>query len=303
MHSILSADWVRQNLPARKKNSHKGSYGTLSVVAGSRRYRGAPLLATSAALRAGAGIVRLASIEAVCAAAAAGLPACILEPLKETNEGGIAPGAATQVLAQKHTAILAGPGLGNTPDTAALVIGLLQKAEVPLVLDADALNVLAGHLATGQNSQVRTSSLALLPKLAHTAVLTPHLGEMARLTGQPVGAVAQHQVQAAQNFAQQYHCVLVLKSNVTVVAAPRGQVYINKETGNPGLAKGGAGDVLGGVIAGLVAQGLQPEIAAAAGVWLHAAAGDIAAQKYGLAGLNPADLPLCLCEVWRQLGR
>ncbi|MGD9560089.1 MAG: NAD(P)H-hydrate dehydratase, partial [Oscillospiraceae bacterium] len=162
-----------------------------------------------------------------------------------------------------------------------------------LVLDADALNALARHTTRAPDWTYAGGEV----------VLTPHIGEMARLCGLPTEEVAGRQAELATDFARRHRCVVVLKSHITVVASPHGEVLVNDSAGNAGLAKGGSGDVLAGLIAGLLAQGLPAFSAAGAGVWLHAAAGDLAAKASGLAGLSPAELPAAIAQVLKSLGR
>lgn len=294
--------WVKQHIPKRAAAAHKGAFGTLTILAGSSRYRGAALLATSAALRAGAGIVRLASTEKVCAAAACRLPCCTFLPLPEGEDGGIGAQGMELVHKVPSSAILAGCGMQNTAATAALTKALLQGAAQPLVLDADALNALAGDLQTGYDEPLKLEMLALLKATGSPVVITPHIGEMARLCGLAPAMVQKEQTQTALAFARQYRCTVVLKSARTAIATPEGEVF-TWEQSNPGLAKGGSGDVLAGIIAALLAQGLPAATSAAAGVWLHARTGLLAAQAMGQAGLSPADLPHYLGHVWRELGR
>ncbi|NLW79285.1 MAG: NAD(P)H-hydrate dehydratase [Ruminococcaceae bacterium] len=296
MPTQLTADWVRQHLPTRPPNAHKGTFGTLQIVAGSRRYRGAAALAAEGALRAGTGVVQLAAIEPVCAAVAARLPCCTFLPVAQGPVGGIAAAALPDILAEKATAVLAGCGMGNTADTAALVGGLLAQSPHPLVLDADALNALAAASAS------RQSLFPPLPAGRGEIILTSHIGEMARLCGQSTEAILKDQPGIAQSFARRHGCTVVLKSHVTVVAAPSGALLVNNTAGNAGLAKGGSGDVLAGIIAGLLAQGLPAQAAAGAGVWLHATAADAAARETGQAALSPADLPHHLAQVLLALG-
>lgn len=303
MEQHLSLEWVRRQLPPRAKESHKGNYGTLTVAGGCNHYRGAPILAVEGALRAGVGIVRLCSIESVCAAAAARLSCCIFLPLSQNANGGINSLEADCVLLAPCNAILAGPGLGNSEESFRFVLQLVQKAQVPLVLDADALNVLAGSLSGGFSETHRLTGLAAVQAATHIPVLTPHMAELARLCGRTTQEVLQDQQGAAVELASRLKAVVVAKSNVTIIASPSGNIYINSAAGNPGLAKGGSGDILAGIIAALLAQGLSAEIAAACGVWLHASAGDEAAARYGQAGMSPADLPDCLTAIWRRLGR
>ncbi|MDL2324354.1 NAD(P)H-hydrate dehydratase [Ruminococcaceae bacterium OttesenSCG-928-A16] len=303
MQTTLNAAWVQQMLLPRSTTAHKGNFGTLTILAGSAHYPGAAMLAAAGALRAGAGIVRLAATAQVCAVAAAQLPACTYQPLAQNAEGGIASAALPEALAPPATALLAGCGLGNTAETGLLVAALLDTCPCPFVLDADALNVLAGHLPAGQDETVRRAMLHALATARQPVIVTPHIGEMSRLCGIPPAEAQQDMAGVALQFASRHNCVVVLKSHVTVVATPSGELYVNNTAGNAGLAKGGSGDVLAGIIAALLAQGHAPHIAAAAGVWLHAAAADAAVEITGETGLSPADLPTYLCTVWRQLGR
>ncbi len=290
-------------VPKRRPSAHKGGFGTLSVVAGSARYRGAAVLAAGGALRTGAGIVRVAATERVCAAVAATYPSCIFLPVPEDADGCIAPGCLPELLAQKHTAMLVGCGLGTSQGSRATVLGLLAQQPCPLVLDADALNILAGHTGKGADEAAREHGLSLLAQDgAPPRILTPHVGEMARLAGKTVDDIERDATGVAVEFARAHRSVVVLKSYKTMVAAPDGTCRVYDRP-NPGLAKGGSGDVLAGIIASLLAQGLAAEDAAAAGVWLHGEAAALAADRQGEAGMNPADLPAFLCEVWRAMGR
>ncbi len=298
----VDAPWLRQILPQRPPGAHKGSFGTLALVAGSLCYRGAALLAADAALRGGVGVARLCAVEAVCAAAAARLPACTLLPLPEA-EGGIAAEAAAEILARRHSALLAGCGLGNTAHSARLVLALLRGAAAPLLLDADALNALAGCLCAGRDEAMAANLSEALDACGQPVVLTPHFGEMARLCGLTPEEVSRRQEAVAAEYAKAHNCVVALKGPATVVADPGGDIYIVDFGGNAALAKGGSGDVLAGLIASLLAQGMPAARAAAAGAWLHAEAARIAAKEAGSAGLSPADLPAYIGGVLRDLGR
>ena len=272
-------------LPPRTPEAHKGLYGKLLLVAGSSRYRGAAQLAAAGALRAGAGLVTLASTERVIAAAATALPECTYLPLGEAVTGTIAASSLPALLAaaESYTALAVGCGLAQSPDTAALVLGLAKQIRCPLLIDADGLNLLAGQLD-------------LLKKREIPAVLTPHPGEMARLCGCTAAQVQGAREDAARSLARQTNCVVVLKGHGTLVAAPDGRCFQNT-TGGPGLAKGGSGDVLTGLIGGLLAQGLAPVDAAASGGWLHGAAGDACASRRGAVSMLPHELLDDLCAL------
>lgn len=272
----ITASLVLSLLPPRPPESHKGTFGTLLCLCGSLPYRGAALLAAEGALRAGAGIVQLASVEPVLSACCVRLPECVLLPLQPGESGG--PSAENlPLLREKLTscrALLAGPGLTPGADTAALVRDLVPRTKGPAVLDADALNALAG---------------SALPHPQGGLILTPHPGEMARLAGCTIAEVERDRPAAALRFARENDCVLVLKGHETLVAAPDGRLWKNT-TGNAGMARGGSGDVLAGMIAALACSGLAPADAAVCGVFLHGLAGDLCAKRLGQTGMLPHDM-------------
>ena len=241
----IAEEFVWQSIPPRARDSHKGSFGSVLAVAGSAFYRGAALLAAEGALRTGAGIVTLASVEPVVSAAVTRLPECCLCPCKEGAQGGIAPENVPLLRRQKATVLLLGPGLGGTAQSAAratetrtLVQQLLPGFAGAAVLDADGLNAAAQLLAEGKP----------FPHPAGELVVTPHPGEMARLTGLSAAELAADREGAALRYAKAWNAVVVLKGARTVVASPDGRVCVNP-TGNPGLARGGSGDVLAGMLA------------------------------------------------------
>lgn len=288
----ITEDFVWKAIPPRPRQSHKGTFGTVLAVAGSACYRGAALLAAEGALRTGAGIVTLASVEPVLTAAAARLPECCLCPCTAGAEGGISPESIPLIQRQKATVLLLGPGLGGTAQSAAraaetrtLVQKLLPGFAGSAVLDADGLNAAAQLLAEGW----------AFPHPAGELIVTPHPGEMARLTGLSVAEINADREEITRQYAQKWNAVVVLKGSCTVVAAPDGRVCINT-TGNPGLARGGSGDVLAGMTAALLACGLPAFEAAACAVYLHGAAADRAAAHSGEYGMLPHD-------ILPQLGR
>jgi NAD(P)H-hydrate epimerase len=293
----LAAPWVWQAIPRRAPESHKGSYGHVLVVAGSHCYRGAAALACEGALRSGAGLVTLAGVEPVVSAVAARLPSACFLPCAMAEDGTIRAQAAEDILqkAQKCTVLLLGPGLGNTPNTRALVRRLLRESRIPVVLDADGLNAVAALRA----EETRPADVW---NTATPHILTPHFGEMARLTGQSIAQLQADSAHAARAFAAAQNCVLVLKDHRTLIAAPDGRLWRNT-TGNAGLARGGSGDALAGMIAGLLACGLPAEQAAACAVWLHGAAADEAARIHGEYGMLPTDLFDALGTLFAQNGR
>ena len=278
MAKEITAQQVFGLLPRRRQDSHKGSYGKVVCLAGSVRFRGAAALAAEGALRAGAGLVTLASVEPVIAAVAARCPECVFLPCRQSAGGGVSAQSGKAVLEKVRgmDVLLFGPGLGDTPDTAALLEQLGPSAGCALVLDADGLNA-----AAKMDSLPRSPGLPL--------ILTPHPGEMARLCGLTIAEVNAGREGIAAGYARAEDCVVVLKGHRTIVAGPQGEVFVNP-TGNPGLSRGGSGDILAGMIAGLAAQGLPPLDAAVCGVWLHGAAADQCAKRLGQYGMLPHDL-------------
>jgi hydroxyethylthiazole kinase-like uncharacterized protein yjeF len=274
---ILTKDTVRPLIAARAQDSHKGDYGRVLVVSGSRGKTGAAYLAAMSALRSGAGLVTVAA-PASCVAAIASLGAEFMtEPLDETPEGTIAFEALDRVLDLGADIIAVGPGLGRAPSTAAFVQGLVERAGVPLILDADALNAFAGD------------SDRLMGRDDVSLVITPHPGEMARLLGVSVEDVQQHRLDVARDFASSHRVHVVLKGHRTIVATPEGKAFINL-TGNPGMATAGSGDVLTGMIAGWFGQSLDADSACRLAVYLHGAAGDLAEADEGEVALIAGDL-------------
>ena len=279
-----TAAQAAQWMPPRPPSSHKGSYGRVLVVAGSTGMTGAAALASEAALRAGAGLVTLATPKHLNPILEGLLPEVMTLPLPETDAGSLSVSATSTILefAVKTKSILAiGPGLSQHPETVSFVHQLIrenreQGLDLRMVIDADGLNALA---------QVRET----LSLLNSDAVLTPHPGEMARLTSISVPVLEKDRISTAQQFASKYGVTLVFKGAPTVTSTPNGNLWVNS-TGNPGMATGGMGDVLTGIIAGLMAQGIPSENAAALGVYLHGLAGDIVAERLGRHGLIASDV-------------
>lgn len=276
-------------LPPRAPDSHKGNYGRVLVVAGSRTMVGAACLATEAVLRSGAGLVHLACPAGVQGLAAVKLTCAITHPLPETDAGTLAEAAEKELLALVDVCDLVaiGPGLGQNPETVKLLLATIQRITRPLVVDADALNMIS-------------LDLTVLQKQGRPAILTPHPGEMARLTRKTTEELARNRVEIAGEFARRHKVVLVLKGNATVIT-DGARVAIN-ETGNPGMATAGSGDVLTGVIAGLLAQKLAPFEAARLGAHVHGLAGDLAAREVGQVSLVATDLLAWLPKAFMSLG-
>ena len=283
---LLNKEMIGALIQPRQPETHKGSFGHLFVLAGARGKSGAALLAASAALRTGTGLVTLGGPQSLLPIFASTLLEAMTVPLPERPDGSLrlAPQALRHVL-QDRTAITFGPGIGVSADTIKLTRWLLKYTDKPLLIDADGLNC----VATDPNMLRDASSSTSPISPASAIVLTPHPGEMARLTKTSIVEVQANRLEMALTFAMQYDCYVVLKGARTVIAAPDGWTWINP-TGNPGMASGGMGDVLAGVIGGLLAQGYPPREACQLGVFLHGTAGDLAAQEVGEIGMLARDV-------------
>lgn len=265
------------NLPERPPGAHKGDFGRVLVIAGSRGMLGAAELCCRAALKSGAGLLLAATPQECYPILATKLTCAMTQPVPQTKSGALALGGwhLLAELTAVHDAVAIGPGLGRHPSTQALVLRLLAEAAGPMVIDADALFAVA-------------SDPARLKDVRGGAIVTPHPGEMARLTGKPVSEVQADREAAAVEFATTTGAVVVFKGHGTVVTDGR-RTQINR-TGNPGMATAGAGDVLTGVIAALVGQGLELFDAARLGVHVHGLAGDIAAEGLGQVSVTAMDI-------------
>ncbi|HEX5269453.1 MAG TPA: NAD(P)H-hydrate dehydratase [Gemmataceae bacterium] len=276
-------------LPPRATDSHKGDFGRVLLAVGSRGMSGAAVLCGTSALRGGAGLVRLAVPADILPIVAAGNPCYMTAPLPDDGQGRLSPLAEGELvrLATASDVVAAGPGLGHEPPVGAAVRALLAHFSGPLVLDADALNVLAG-----QTEALRGRAVP--------PVLTPHPGEFARLLGRKVSADPAERREVAVSFAAEHGVVLLLKGHGTVVTDGR-RVYVNT-TGNPGMATGGSGDVLTGLIAALLGQHLEPFAAAQLGAHVHGLAGDLARDDLGEVPLIATDLIAYLPRALRVVG-
>lgn len=272
-------------IPKRAADGNKGTYGKVLIIGGSRGKSGAAAMAGQAALRAGAGLVTVATPESVLPMVALAAPELMTEPLAETKEGAVTNQPVSHLLKDK-TVVGIGPGLSTVPEASAFVRRVGAECRVPIVIDADALNALIGF--EGEMGG---------------AVLTPHPGEMARLIGKDVEYVQANRLGVASDFAARRNAYVVLKGHRTVVATPGGEIYINP-TGNPGMATGGTGDILTGMIAGILAQehlGSFIERLCLA-VYLHGLAGDLAADELGEESVIATDLLRFLPKTWENLG-
>ena len=272
----ISGEDVRRILPRRARASHKGNYGCALLLGGSEHYPGAIALATAGAIRSGAGLVRVATVPAAAATVVARIPEAIVD-------AGLNP----DVSLDGADAVLAGPGLGRNPEARRLVARLLRDAPGPLVLDADAIAVLEGKPE-------------VLKNCPQPVILTPHPGELAHLLGTDAASIQKDRLAAVKEAAERTGAIVVLKGAGTLVAKAGQATWINLN-GNPGMACGGSGDVLAGLLAGLLAQRLPPFEAACAAVWLHGTAGDVAALQKPQAAMNAGDIADALPAAFRQI--
>ncbi|HEY8549493.1 MAG TPA: NAD(P)H-hydrate dehydratase [Vicinamibacterales bacterium] len=282
---VITREEILIRVEPREPDSHKGDYGRVVVVAGSPGRTGAAHLAGMAALRGGAGLVTIATPRSVLPIVAAMAPEYMTEPLPELETEADAEAALERLLDLQTDVIAVGPGLGIGAAQRALVFGLLEQSGVPLVLDADALTVCAAD------------SDRLRARDGLDVIITPHPGEMARLMRTTTDAVQKNRLEVARRFAAEHGVHVVLKGHRTLVATPDGRIGINR-TGNPGMATGGTGDVLTGLVAAWLAQLLDPEFAARLAVYLHGTAGDLASRALGQPSLTASDLLAHLGAAW-----
>ncbi len=288
--AVLNRSEAKKLFPRRPIMAHKGTFGHALSICGSRNMQGAAAIAANAALRCGAGLVTAAFPDAAYAAIAPKITEALLLPLPSNMQGTFANGAIPQILAEaeKASAVLIGCGLGVNLATKELVYSVVENCEKPLVIDADGINAVAANID-------------ILKKIKAPVILTPHPGEMSRLTGKSIAEIESDRVGVARAFAEEYGVVVLLKGASTVVAgAGRKEAYINI-TGNQGMAKGGMGDMLSGIILSLLAQGVYPFDAAVLGAYIHGAAGDAAARSSSLTSLLASDSISALPGVLRTL--
>jgi len=286
---VTTATDVVPLLAPREPEANKGRFGHVLVVGGSVGKAGAAAMSGVAALRSGAGLVTVATPLSVLPTVAGFAPEIMTAALAETAEGTAACELdAAEALLENKTVLAIGPGLSRHAESAALVRSLVKRQHMPIVLDADGLNAFEGHLR-------ELRSVSGLP-----LVVTPHPGEMARVIGSAVAEVQRDRLACAREHAKRWQAIVVLKGHRTVIAMPDGRAWVNA-TGNPGMASGGMGDILTGMIAGMLAQFTkQPEAAVCAAVYLHGAAGDAARAQMGEQSLIATDLLRCLPQAMRR---
>jgi len=286
---MMESEDISKILPSRAWDAHKGQFGHLVMACGSRTMSGAPVLAGSGALKMGVGLITAGGPEAISDMFPLARPELMSLPLPQTESGSISEKAAEKFLdfAKDKTAVLLGPGISTDASTIQFAKKVIGSLNVPMVIDADGLNCI------GDDSDI-------LKKRKAPTIITPHPGEMARLTGKTIAEVQTDRIKTASDYAGKTGVVVVLKGAGTVTASRSGEVYFN-HTGNNGLATGGAGDVLAGMIAGVLAQGAHPEDAAVAPVFLHGQCADSYAEKYDSRSFTPTDILEMLPEVIKQI--
>lgn len=276
---IPDDEYVKSAIPTRKPNTHKGSYGRLLMYCASENMTGAGVLAAKAALRSGVGLLNIARNEKTIRILQNHLIEPIFSCIDENDKCG-----QVLSLAEKATAVLIGCGLGTHEIDKDALLSLIKNAKCNLIIDADGINLLS-------------ENTLILKEADKTPILTPHPLEFARLSGKTISEVQQNRINLARDFAKEHGCVLVLKGASTVIASPDGRIAVNT-SGNPGLSKGGSGDVLAGLIASFTAQGISPFDSAVLGVYLHGKAADNLSKTVSEYGLLPSDLPM---EIARML--
>lgn len=285
----LTLRFVAQRFPRRPDDAHKGTMGTLCSITGSYGFSGAAVLSAKAALRTGVGLLYQVIPEKVYPVFASSVYESVCVLVSGSTLGTVAPTDNNAIFntIDRASAVLIGCGMGNTPATAEVLRAVVRCSKVPIIIDADGINALSLHKD-------------ILNERRSPLILTPHVKEFSRLSGLTVADIIDRQAEVASEFSQANpDLVLVLKSHRTVIAQ-NGTLYLNT-AGNSGMAKGGSGDVLAGIIASLAAQGASPLDAAAMGVHIHALAGDTAAQKLGKTAMLPSDIVDCLSDVFRRI--
>jgi NAD(P)H-hydrate epimerase len=275
---LVRAPDVAGMLPRRPVSAHKYSVGKVFVLAGSRGLTGAPFMCVQAAMRTGAGAVILGVPRSIYGTLTRKVTEVMVTPLSETTRGSVSFSALEEIREKVRWAdvVVLGPGLSRDVETQRVVRNLVTSVPKPLVIDADGLNALSSHVS-------------LLKRRNHPTILTPHVGELGRLTGDDPKYIEAYRVNAARKAARDFGNIVVLKGAPTVTGSPEGSTYVNS-TGNPGMATAGTGDVLTGVIASLLAQGMEPASAAYSGVLIHGFAGDLAAKQLGQRSIMALDL-------------
>lgn len=278
---------LSKKLKKRNDSSSKSEFGTVSIICGSDKYRGCASLAVSAALRCGVGVTRLCSTEKVISSVASKIDECTYLPINEGENGAMCDEdfINKQKLIKNSDAVLVGCGMTDCVSTNKIVSSILSRLSCPCVIDADALNSI-------KNCPERLLYAKRRP------IITPHIGEMSRLTGLGVEEIKAERVKVALDFSKKYNCITVLKDSVTAVTDPEGEVFLNTVE-NSGLAKGGSGDVLAGIIVSLLGQGMSSYDSACMGVLIHSLAGEICSEQIGKEAMLPSDVINSISAVFK----
>ena len=286
--AAITDDSFRRPFMDRKKSSHKGSYGRLLNIAGSLRYNGAAAMSTKAALRTGVGLCILATPKSVVQTIGASIHETTYLPLCETDDGFVADNAVDMILSniKEVSAISVGSGMGRSENTRNITEAVIKNAACPIIIDADGINSIADNID-------------ILKERKGEIILTPHVMEFSRISGLSVAEIQADRIGSAKAFSEKYGVTVVLKGANTVIACSDGKVYINI-CGNSGLAKGGSGDVLTGIIASMAAQGIDAGTAATSGVYCHALASDMLLEKHTMESMLPTDVIDILPIVYRS---
>lgn len=287
---LITYNTVRKILKPRHQDTHKGTYGHLFILAGSPGKTGAATLAAQGALRTGTGLVTVGIPKSLNPIMAGKLTESMTEPLPETKSGSLGKEsieATLKIISSRKTALAVGPGISTTQDTAGFLYEILKNSSIPIVADADGITLIA-------------QNLHVLKELKVPIIFTPHPGEMSRLIDKTGEDVQKNRIGVARDFSSMYNVYTVLKGARTVISTPKGSVFINP-TGNPGMASGGMGDVLTGIIGGFLAQGYDPADACVLGVFSHGLAGDFIAHKIGEAGIIASDVADSLPETLKEI--
>ncbi len=282
---VVDHSFLNSIIPTRKVDTHKGTFGKALIIAGCKNYCGAPFLSASSALRSGAGLVYLCVPESLHSILAQKINECIFYPCPQDPNGMLSLKASEDIFNYMigKDAVLIGPGLGLTKETIELVKQVIKQATSPLIIDADGLTALS-------------SDLTVLDDNDKQIILTPHLGEMSRLSQTPIQNVS---FQTAHDFAVRHKVYVLLKGYITSIHAPDGRSAVG-QFGNPGMATGGSGDVLSGIIVSLLGQGLSPFNAMCAGAYIHGKAGNFAANEYGEYSMLPTDCIQMISKVLKN---
>ncbi len=286
--NVTDAEFVRSVIPVRESNSHKGDYGKLLIIAGSVGMSGAAYMSAQAALKSGAGLITLACPKAINPVLEMKTTEVMTLPLPDID--GHISYSATDILlerAESADAVLIGPGLGRSDDIKQIIKEVLKNSTVPVIIDADAI------FAVAQDKSV-------LRECNCDLIFTPHAAEMSRLSGLDISYIEENRAEVSKEFCEDTGAVLLLKGHHTIVTAPDLTQYFNN-TGNSGMASGGSGDVLAGIISALVARGIDCAHAAAAGAYIHGLAGDIAKDEYGEESMSAEDILKCLVKAYCRI--